>query len=232
MRLLFIAPTSTVSAGAELSRIASGHTLDVVDGLLDRAGLERALRAAVYDAIHFCGHGAKSLLELSDGVLEADDLASMLDGQESAKFVIVNACDSLATGVTIHNALHVPVIAMDAPIEDRAAVRFAETFYRAYRRNGHVGEAFDTAKATLLRVFPSQATIPVLVNGDMATVGAIGDCMVYVRSELGAMNSKLDAIGATVDDLKDKQSRTTLLLLILLIIAQLMTPWLNSLLAR
>lgn len=232
MRLLFIAPTSSVSAGAELARIATGHMVDVVDGLLDRAGLERALRAAVYDAIHFCGHGAKSLLELSDGVMEAEDLAAMLDGQEAARFIIINACDSLSTGVVIHNALHVPVLAMDAPIEDRAAVRFAETFYRAYRRNGSVGEAFDTAKATLLRVFPTQAIVPVLINGDMATTVAIGDCMIYVKSELGTMHAKLDAIGATVDDLKDKQSRTTLLLLVLLIVAQLMTPWLNSLLAR
>ena len=214
-----------------MSRIASGHTVEVVDGLLDRAGLERALRNSDAEAVHFCGHGDKSVLELGDGLLDKGDLVSMLDGLVNIKFVIVNACDSLATGVAIHNALHVPVIAMDAPIEDRAAVRFAETFYRVYKRNGHVGGAFDSARETLLRLYPGQANIPTLINGDMATSAVIGECMQYVRTEIGAMNVKLDSIGDTVDELKDQQSKTLLILLILLLVAQLLTPWLNNLLA-
>lgn len=231
MRLLFIAPQSTLASGAELSRIASGNTLEVIDGLLDRAGLERALRNAQADAVHFCGHGGKSILELGDGALDKADLVAMLENLATVKFIIINACDSLATGVAIHNALHVPVIAMDAPIEDKAAVRFAETFYRTYRRTGHVGGSFDTARETLLRLFPGQGQVPQLINGDMATSAAMGECMQYVRTEIGAMNVKLDAIGVTVDELKSQQSRTLLILLILLLVAQLVTPWLNSLFA-
>jgi hypothetical protein len=231
MRLLFIAPQSTLASGAELSRIASGNTLEVIDGLLDRAGLERALRNAQADAVHFCGHGGKSILELGDGALDKADLVAMLENLATVKFIIINACDSLATGVAIHNALHVPVIAMDAPIEDRAAVRFAETFYRTYRRNGHVGGAFDTARATLLRLFPGQGQVPVLINGDMATSAVMGECMQYVRTEIATMNEKLDVIGVTVDSLKSQQSKTLLILLILLLVAQLMTPWLTHLFA-
>lgn len=233
MRLLFIAPHSTVSADAELAGIASGTTPEIVNGLLDRAGLDRLLRddKVQYDAIHFCGHGSKSVLELSDGLLEANDFATMLDKQKSVRFVIVNACDSLSTGAAVHNVLHVPVVAMDAPIEDRAAVHFARVFYSTYRRNQHVGDAFDAAVKSLLRVFPAQAIIPTIINGDMATNAKMGDCMTYVQTEIKAMNVKLDAIGETVDELKGQQSRTTLTLLILLLIAQLITPWLTHLFA-
>jgi hypothetical protein len=233
MRLLFIAPYSTVSAEAELAGIASGTTPEIINGLLDRSGLDRALRddKVQYDAIHFCGHGAKSVLELSDGLLEANDFATMLDKQKRTKFVIINACDSLSTGAAVHNVLHVPVIAMDAPIEDRAAVHFARVFYSTYRRNSDVGDAFDTAIKSLLRVLPTQAIIPTIINGDMATTAGMGDCMNYVRAEIGMMNTKLDAIGDTVDQLKSQQSKTLLILLILLLVAQLITPWLTNLLA-
>lgn len=227
MRLLFIAPTSNLAHGAELSRVATGMTIEVVDGLLDRAGLERALREADADIVHFCGHGGKSVLELGDGALDKGDLVSMLSGLRKVKFFIINACDSLSLGVAIHNALHTPVIAMDAEIQDRAAVRFAESFYRAYRATGHVGGAFDTARDTLLRIYPDQAIIPVLINGDMASGVAINECMSYVKTEIGLMNTKLDAIGTTVDELKGKQSRSLQALVVLLIIAQLLTPWLN-----
>ena len=123
MRLLFIAPTSSLAHGAELSRIGSGMTLEIIDGLLDRAGLERALHDADADIVHFCGHGGMSVLELGDGALDAGDLVSMLGNLRKVKFFVINACDSLSVGIAIHNTLHVPVIAMDAEIEDRAAVR-------------------------------------------------------------------------------------------------------------
>ena len=232
MRLLFIAPTSSFAHGAELSRIGSGMTLEIIDGLLDRAGLERALHDADADIVHFCGHGGMSVLELGDGALDAGDLVSMLGNLRKVKFFVINACDSLSVGIAIHNTLHVPVIAMDAEIEDRAAVRFAESFYRGYRATGHVGGSFDTAKETLLRIYPNQAVIPVLVNGDMATGAVIGECMTYVKTEIGAMNVKLDAIGATVDELKGKRSNTLQILLLLLLLAQLVTPWLNQVLAH
>lgn len=228
MRLLFIAPTSNLAHGAELARIGSGMTLEIVDGLLDRAGLERALHDADADIVHFCGHGGKSVLELGDGPLDAGDLVSMLSSKlRNVKLFIINACDSLSVGIAIHNALHTPVIAMDAEIEDRAAVRFAESFYRAFRATGHVGGAFDTASDTLMRIYPNQAAIPVLINGDMATSAVIGECMTYVKTEIGAMNVKLDAIGVTVEELKGKQSKALQILLLLLLIAQLVTPWLN-----
>jgi len=242
MRLLFIAPTTNLAHGAELSRVASGMTIDVIDGLLDRAGLGRALREAEADIVHFCGHGGKSVLELGDGLLDKGDLVSMLSGLRAAKVFVINACESASLGIAIHNALHVPVIAMDAEIDDRAAVRFAESFYRAYRASGSVGGAFDTARDTLLRVHPDQASAPVLINGDMATGAALEECMAYVKAQLGELRTQLAGIEGNVKEMKTQQPQFTrhmlrfayiaLALLVLLVVAQAATPWLNAVFAR
>lgn len=242
MRLLFIAPTTNLAHGAELSRVASGMTIEVIDGLLDRAGLGRALREAEADIVHFCGHGGKSVLELGDGLLDKGDLVSMLSGLRAAKVFVINACEAASLGIAIHNALHVPVIAMDAEIDDRAAVRFAESFYRAYRASGSVGGAFDTARDTLLRVHPDQASAPVLINGDMATGAALEECMAYVKTQLGELRAQLAGIEGNVKEMKTQQPHFTrhmlrfgymaLALLVLLVVAQAATPWLNAVFAR
>ena len=251
MKLLFIAPQGNLNTSAELSRIASGNTVDIVDGLLDRAGLERALRSGNnYDGLHFAGHGGKSVLQLSDGIIDAADFASMLDAQRDIKFAFVNACDSLAVGTAIHNALHVPIVAHDAEIKDTTAIRFAERFYREYRRTRNVGEAFEAARATLIRLFPGEAMIPTLINGDMATRDEIGDCMAYLKSELGGVfehfNERLDTqdiaiaeLGRSVRQIERRHTEggnRTVLIIIGLLAAnaflQAVTPWLNSVFAK
>lgn len=227
MRLLFIAPASNLSTNAELARIASGYTPEIVDGLIDRNGLERALRLDAYDAIHFCGHAGKGVLQLSDGLIDSADLVSMLDGQRGARFFFINGCDSLSLGTALHNAYHIPVIAHDAEIEDKAAVKLAQRFYGDFRRTQNVGESFDSALKTLQRLYPEQALIPTLINGDMASNSQLADCMTYVKSEIGQMRLQLDTIEAQVNKIEGKQWRLLLVVGILLILAQLATPWLN-----
>jgi hypothetical protein len=244
MKLLFIAPQSNLSSHAELSRIASGNRLEIIDGLLDRAGLERALREPA-DIVHFCGHGGKHLLELNDGLIDSADLVSMLDRQHGAKLFFVNACDSLAVASAIHNALHAPVVAHDKPIDDKAAVRFAERFYREYKRSNDVGHSFEAARETLMRLYPGEANTPVLLNGDMASRKEISDCMDYLKGELSSVfehfNTRLDSqdkrLAAIEDNMRDitrPHSGTKLIvaLIVVLVVLQAATPVLNGLLVR
>ena len=245
-KLLFIAPQSHLSVSAELARIASGYTPEVVDGLLDRAGLERALRADCYDALHFAGHGGKSVLELSDGLIDAADFVSMLDRQRGAKFAFVNACDSLAFGAAVHNALHIPVIAHDREIGDKTAVRFAERFYREYKRAGDVGKSFDAARETLMCLFPNEATTPVLLNGDMATVmgmsdlrGELESVFQHFNARLDKQDAKLDELGCTVEKLDKRHAMNNNKIVLIIIglltaltLLQGATPWLNAMLAK
>lgn len=231
MKLLFIAPQTNLSSSAEFMRIASGHTVEIADGMLDRAGLERALRTPA-DVVHFVGHGEKGILGLFLDNVDAVDLVSMLGAQCRCKLFFINACDSLSLGTAIHNSLHIPVIAHDAPIDDKAAVEFAAVFYRRYRTTQNVRESFDAAQESLMRRYPTQAVIPTIINGDMATSAELDEFIGFVRSEIVGMNTKLDAIEASVDGLRSHQSQTLLVLLSLLLLAQLATPVLNGLLAR
>lgn len=246
MRILFIAPAAAnLDTTAELMRITSGNMVELVTGAVDRAGVERALRAAPYDAVHISSHGDKGALYLTDGILDTADFVSMVAEQRNLKFVMVSACNSLSLGTALHNALHIPIIAHDSNIQDKAATRFAETFYRAFKQTkGDVHESFERAKATLLRVYPDQTAIPQLINGDMATVAELTDCMQYIREELGQvferMNERLDrqdkrlaTIEATMTELhKPGRERIIVVGFVLLILAQLITPWLNALFGR
>lgn len=229
MHILFVAPRSNLDTGTELTRVASGNRPEIVSGAVDRAGLERAMRAAQYDAIHFAGHGGKGVLELTDGLMDEADLVSMCEDQKQLKFIVINACNSLALGTTLHNALHVPIIAHDAEIGDHAANRFVETFYRAYKQTGRVKEAFERGGRTLERLFPDEATTPVMINGDMATTGQLNDCLDYVGKEIGAMRNQLDDIERNVSELRASRgdARTFFVLAVVIIVAQLASPILS-----
>lgn len=229
MHILFIAPASKLDTATELTSLASGNLLDTVTGAVDRAGLERALKAAQYDALHFAGHGGKGVLQLTDGLLDEADLVTMCQVQKRLKFIVVNACNSLALAATLHNALHVPVIAHDDEIGDAAAKRFVETYYRAYKQTNSIGEAYSRALRTIQRLFGEEVNAPVLINGDMVTDGELNNCMAFVKEEIGAMRGQLNSIEADVQELKGNQPRTLWILLTLLLLAQLITPWLNHL---
>lgn len=229
MHILFIAPASKLDTTTELTSLVSGNLLDTVTGAVDRAGLERALKAAQYDALHFAGHGGKGVLQLTDGLLDEADLVTMCQVQKRLLFIVVNACNSLALAATLHNALHVPVIAHDDEIGDAAAKRFVESYYRAYKQLADVRGAFDRAMRTIERLFGEAVNVPVLINGDMVTDSDLSECMTYVKEEIGAMRGQLNSIEADVQELKGNQPRTLWILLTLLLLAQLITPWLNHL---
>ena len=66
------------------------------------------------------------------------ELVSLISAQKALQFVVLACCNGYETAGGIHNALHVPVVAYNAPIEDRAAVEFARGFYRSWRRDRDV----------------------------------------------------------------------------------------------
>lgn len=236
MRILFVAPvvegTPPIQAGAELARVASGNQMEICDGPVDRSKLEAFLSGSEFDVIHFAQHADRAGLLLSDGLLEVADLVSMLAQQARLRLLVVNACNSIATGVALHNAFHVPVVAHDAPIEDGSAVAFAETLYRALRAAAEIHVAFDRAVKTLQIRFPNDARTPQLINGDMADK----QCLQQLRTELDDafrhFNLRLDGMEAKVDSLNDSRHwRMQLMivgLLAALFVAQLLTPVLNA----
>jgi hypothetical protein len=246
MRILFVAPTTAnLNTGSELARIATGLTPTILDGVVDRKKLELALKAGRYDVVHFAGHGSAGAL--FGGEIEAEELAGLLSYQQKLHFVFINACNSVAIAIAVHNRLHVPIIAHDAPIDDEVAIRFAEAFYRDLAQNGgDLVTAMRRARETLARLFGPKASIPQLVDGDMASDLEISECMSYVRRELGAMrsdmetnytvfNAKLDAMSGDITRLSlapSKWERWIVVILLALLVAQVITPVLNGMLVR
>ena len=102
---------------------------------------------------------------------------SLISAQKALQFVVLACCNGYETAGGIHDALHVPVVAYNAPITDRAAVEFARGFYRSRRRERDVGQAVDRGCEALAVLFPTEAGKVRLLNGDMVTPSAFGACM-------------------------------------------------------
>lgn len=261
MNVLLVMPAQGgVSADRELLGILQGQLqVRVLSGMVDRQKLSLALANEQYDAVHFAQHGARLLLELGDGALTATELVSMLRRQKAMRFVVLNSCDSIATGIEIHNALMVPTVAMNAPIDDAAAVRFAEAFYGEVRAGSTIMAAVEAGRAVLARLFPQQTATPQLINGSSATIddlmSRLNTCTGDMKADMNAMREQLaDAfqhldrrtdkiellvgeLSTTVAGLRDisgvhirRAAQGVLVLLALLVIAQALTPILNSVL--
>ncbi len=243
MRLLVVAPSQDgISTDAELPRVIQGHEVWTVDGTVDRQKIEMALGQRQYEAVHFMQHGGVRVLQYADGLMEAGELVAMLRRQHGLQFVALNACDSIAVGVEIHNALDIPVVVHNAPVEDKAAVRFSEQFYRLLAAGQPLGEAVRGAVGVLTRLFPNQAAIPQLVNGNMAPVSAVrrlDDCLAGVRSDIDGLavemrssferfDGRLERVEATVNKNSHTWARAQLVLLALLLLAQLATTMVNA----
>ena len=114
--LAIIAPKTNLDTTTEIMRSITGFNVQLCDGNVDRAKLEMFLRNMDAEIVHFMGHGDLNVTQLSDGLLEAEELANMLRKVCSLRAVVLTACSSAGTGTEIHNYLHVPVIVMQAPI--------------------------------------------------------------------------------------------------------------------
>ena len=202
----------------------------------NRQTVELALDGAVqFGIVHVLAHGVASLtasvLDFGGERMSEAELVSLMSSQQALQFVFLACCNGYEAAGGIHNALHVPVVAYNAPIEDRAAVEFARGFYRSWRREQDVSQAVDRGREALAVLYPSEAPKVRLINGDMVTPGAFGACMGKIDERLDRMGAQLVGIEERLDRM-DKYPRrwlyVGLLLGVLLIIAQVGTPFLNA----
>jgi rubrerythrin len=117
--------------------------------------------------VHFSGHGEHEGLcfQAENGDTQFIDTAALTElfalFAKDIRCVLLNACYSEAQAEAI--SLHIPyVIGMNRAINDKAAVVFASSFYRALFNGESVQFAFDLGRNTLkLEKFPD-ADIPQL----------------------------------------------------------------------
>lgn len=212
--------------------LGGGVEVELMRGA-DRQKLEMALAAAQYAGVHIAGHGGRSVLGCTDGLMPEAEFVTMIEVQRSLRFVLLSACDSYEMAAAVHNALHVPVISYSAPIEDRAAVEFARGFYRSWKRDGDVVHAVGRGREALAVLYPSEAHKVKLINGDMASEGEVQRLLMELRKEL---NARLDVVEGKVDALNDaahqRQQMVVVVLLAALLVAQVLTPVISAWLMR
>ena len=108
--------------------------VDINTRAANRQTVELALDGAVqFEIVHVLAHGVASLtasvLDFGGERMSEAELVSLMSSQKALQFVFLACCNGYEAAGGIHNALHVPVVAYNAPIEDRAAVEFARGFY-------------------------------------------------------------------------------------------------------
>ena len=211
--------------------LGSGFEVSLVRAA-NRQTVELVLDGAVqFGIVHILAHGSTSVLDFGDERMSEAELVSLISAQKALQFVVLACCNGYETAGGIHNALHVPVVAYNAPIEDRAAVEFARGFYRSWRRDQNVGQAVDRGREALAVLFPTEAGKVRLLNGDMVTPSAFGACMGKIDARLDQLVGDVAGINQRLDRMDQYPRRwlyVGLLLGLLLIAAQLGTPFLNA----
>lgn len=228
VRILVIALAPDLDALSELSSIlGEGYEVTFIRGA-DRQKLDMALDGRTqYDVVHLIAHGCESQIGTADGPVSEIEIVSLLESQSALRFVIVAACDSYEIVGSVHNALHVPVIGYNAPIDDKAAVEFSRTFYRAWRRasirGAAVGDpityAVERARASLAVLYPTEARKVRLINGNVLP-SIVANSLTRVDTQLAVVKDTT----ATAMARQERLLRMMVVGLTLLLIAQLITP--------
>ncbi|QSJ20126.1 CHAT domain-containing protein [Nostoc sp. UHCC 0702] len=135
--------------------------------------IRRAIAEEQPQIVHFCGHGLPdgSLLLEDDGgnnkPVTPESLASLFKlHADYVKCVLLNACHSEQLAMTISQYINY-TIGMNNPIQDQAAIAFAQGFYDGlgYKNSGNQDlfkRAFDEGIVAIKMENFSQETIPVL----------------------------------------------------------------------
>jgi hypothetical protein len=170
------------------TRGANRHTVELVlDG------------AVQFGIVNILAHEATSVLGFGDERMSEAELVSLISWQKALQFAVLACCNGYETAGGIHNALHVPVVAYNASIEDRAAVEFARGFYRSWRRDQNVSQAVDRGREALAVLYPSEAPKVRLLNGDVVTPSAFGACIGKIDARLDQMGVELAGINQRLD---------------------------------
>jgi hypothetical protein len=135
--------------------------------------IRRAIAEEQPQIVHFCGHGLEdgSLLLEDDGgnnkPVSPEGLASLFKlHADYVNCVLLNACHSEKTATSIRQYINY-AIGMNQPIEDKAAIAFAQGFYDGlgFKNSGNQDlfqRAFDEGMVAIQMENLSQGSIPVL----------------------------------------------------------------------
>ena len=195
-----LAPLDPRSEAAQLEETAEGLPIQVeaLIGQVGRREFSDALLDYACDIIHIGSHGFRGGLELSDGVLEANDLGRML-GRHHVSLCMLMACDSARFAA----GLDMPAVAIDGQVRNELIWSFSREFYRYLVRRFDYAGAFEYA---LSRLPEAEGWRFVWIAGTERTRQADVD-IGSLRAEINAGFSELAGIVQQVQDVIVKQNQ-------------------------
>jgi len=167
VKTLIIAPECELDVVADIIAAVGGDNLvNIVRGHVGMEDVLRAIELHKPEALHFAGHGDHAELMLSDGPLNVGVLQRALSdmNHDRPRLAFLNACYTARTAAMIYDAGVDYVIGWVGDVPDNVAKTFATTFYASLRYNHDPELSFQTAEATILRIYGNDY-VPLLLNG-------------------------------------------------------------------
>ncbi|WP_420126209.1 CHAT domain-containing protein [Longimicrobium sp.] len=114
--------------------------------------------------VHFAGHGdgGYGIIMDDEERVPADELAALFTAHSQLRVVVLNACDTLPVAQVLGEVVDY-VVAMEAVMDDDAAIHFSGAFYAALAFGRAVPVAFEHARSATRGRFGERRAIPHLL---------------------------------------------------------------------
>lgn len=134
--------------------------------LIERAELRKILKSLEPDIIHFTGHGSQSGLIFQDGQeISPTTLKEIFENLHNIQLVFLNACYSINQVSQLKDLTNIGyIIGMKDKIAEIIAEDFAITFYKLYKENRDIVEAFDDAIKEYEQKYDKLLILPDLIK--------------------------------------------------------------------
>jgi len=146
MRVLFVAPRTDLMFADEEAQDVSNSGLDITSlrGTVTQAELLRAITGGEHDLLWLATHGNKDGALLSDGILSASLLTSLVRGRFDTVFL--NTCESFEAARMLQDETQASVIATIQAVPDKEAYQTGALFAYWLQRTGDVATAYQRSK--------------------------------------------------------------------------------------
>lgn len=171
MRVLLVAPrTDLLMADEEVEDvIRSGLTVTPLLGRVTATQLIREIKSGQFDALWFATHGSAGGIQLTDGLITAEELIPL--ARERFRLVVLNTCASLQVAQMIQEEAEVDVVCTISEVPDRQAYQTGSLFASALSKSPNVAAAYMRSKPGGNRLYlylaalsPTQAILEPLIQ--------------------------------------------------------------------
>ena len=144
LKILVIAPASTLQVSGEIAAIATNHNSIILQGQIRESDIQMAIRRHNYfDVMWFCTHGGESGIELSSStLLSPDSLVSFVKAARSS-LVVINSCSTEELAQRIVANGKTDCIYSFAAVSNGEAVNIASLLAAELAANQTYYEAFE-----------------------------------------------------------------------------------------